>query len=72
LDKKEICADFREDSIFHKGKKKEICGYFDLNNNALCQHKNHSVCVFYFKKNNIDDPWLMKLMDDFGLVIIRG
>lgn len=70
MDRKEICNDYKEDHVFHNGKKREICGYFDLDTNALCQHQNHTVCLFYFKKHDIDDPWLRNLMDDFGLVKI--
>jgi hypothetical protein len=71
LDKKDICPDFKDDYIFHNGKKRTICGYFDLDTNALCQHDNHTVCIFYFKKHNIDDPWLRQLMEDLGLVIVK-
>jgi chemotaxis methyl-accepting protein methylase len=71
LDKK-ICDDYTDDYVFRKGKKKKICRFFDLNTNALCQHENHIVCLFYFKKHNINDPWLRNLMDDFGLVLVRS
>jgi len=72
LDNKKICDDYKDDYIFHKGEKKKICGYLDLDTNALCQHNNHTVCLFYFKKHNINDPWLRNFMDDLGLILIRG
>ncbi len=68
MNRKEICPDFKEDSVFRKGKRKEICGYFDLDTNTLCQHPNHTVCLFYFEKHNIKDPWLRNIMNEFGLV----
>ena len=72
MDNKSICPDFVNDHIFVSGKKRTICGYFDLDTNALCQHENHTVCLFYFEKHKIHDPWLRKFMDDLGLVIVKG
>jgi hypothetical protein len=63
------CPDFDEDFIYVKNKKRKICGHWDLDNHGMCTHENHSVCLYYFEKKGIEDPWLIHLMNEFGAVL---
>ena len=69
MDNKKICGDYKDDYIFHKSERKEICGYFDLDTNALCQHDNHTVCLFYFKKHNINKGTKIKIKNKIIVVV---
>jgi len=66
----DICPDYQEDQIWFRDKRRTICAYWDLDNHGLCKHDNHNVCLIYLNKKNINNPWLIKFMDDFGCVLV--
>jgi len=68
---KQICPDYETSVVNRKGKKVEVCSYWDFDNPGLCKHDNHSVCRIYLQKYGFSesDRVVWDLLNEFALTV---